>query len=181
MRKPRPLLRARRAHGSAAAFTGYKNIASSIARSLPFFFLFQPPSTIRDRHAHLALLPRILLLRPPTRLPWSATLQLRKGRPRPRGEGQLSTRIRDCPLYLWCCQVAVISIPSTGAPRIGRVKSSAASRPLTICPAIAPSPPLYSVLRMMRGRGQRLPSLQHDSPSQKCLTMTWPGFCLAVT
>jgi hypothetical protein len=43
MRKPRPPHRARRTHGPAAAFAGYKNVASSIARSFPSFFPFQQP------------------------------------------------------------------------------------------------------------------------------------------
>ena len=37
IRKPRPPHRARRVHGPAAAFAGYKNSASSIAYSFPSF------------------------------------------------------------------------------------------------------------------------------------------------
>ena len=67
--------------------------------------------------------------------------------------------------------------PLAGPPRIGRVTSSTASRPSCNLPrrrAITASH------RWLRRRGQGLPSLQHNSQSQKCLTTTRPGFCLAV-
>ena len=123
MRKPRPPHQARRMHGPRAALAGYKNLASSISCFVPPLHPFSTTQSSPPLRRSV-LAPRILPL--PTRLPWSATPQLR--RPRQRGAGclQQESAIRpynfDAAEQLWC-----------GSPlrftRIGRVTSSAASRP----------------------------------------------------
>lgn len=164
-RKPRPPHRARRAHGPAA---------SSIARSSN-----KPKVSteyLRDLQAHSALLPRILPI--PTRLPWSATPQLR--RLRQRGAGQLQPESAIAPtasILLSNCDAD----PLADTPRIGWVTSLTASRPSRNLPRRRTVTASHcSALRRLRRRGQGLPSLQHNSQSQKCLTTARPGFCVAV-
>jgi hypothetical protein len=59
MRKPRLPHRARRVHGPAAAFAGYKNGTSSIACFFSFFFPFQQPQSLYLRDARCSRFMRI--------------------------------------------------------------------------------------------------------------------------
>jgi hypothetical protein len=63
-----PPHRARRVYGPAAAFAGYKNLATPLLAPFPFSFLFNSLTISASQrsvlvlHAHSALLPRILSL-----------------------------------------------------------------------------------------------------------------------
>ncbi len=171
MRRPRPPHRARRAHGPAAAFAGYKNLASSIALSSSFFFLFQQPQCLHLRDARCSLFMRI-------RPFCLESYPFPPGSPDRARQLQLESAIAPpASMLLSSCDAD----PLTGPPRIGRVTSSTASRPSRNLPRRRTITASHcSALRRQRGRGQGLASLQHNSQSQKCLKTTRPGFCLAV-
>jgi hypothetical protein len=157
MRKPRPPHRARRAHGPAAAFAGYKNVASPIARSFPSFLPFQQPQSLHLRGARCS---RFMRIRPfclefypfPSGSPDRAT-QLR--RPRRRGAGQLQPESAIAPAASMLLS-SYDADPLTGPPRIGRVTSSTASRPSRNLPRRRTITASHcSALRRLRGRGTR--------------------------
>jgi hypothetical protein len=181
MRKPRPPHRARRAHGPAAAFAGYKNVASSVARSFPSFLPSQPPQRPSSSATFMRIRPFCLesCAFPPgspdrPRRSWGEEDRASEVRGSFGPESAIAPYSFDATEQLWYRSPHRIRLA------LAELRAQQCPDPLATSLAVAPSPPLCSVLRRLRGRGQGLPSLQHHGQWQKYLTMTRPGFCLAV-
>jgi hypothetical protein len=157
MRKPRPPHQARRVHGPAAAFAGYKNLASSIARSSSFFILFQQPQSLHLRNARCSLFMRIrpFCLESYPFPPGSPDGHAAVEKTRQRGAGQLQPESTIAPSSLGVLS-SCDADPLTCPPRIGRVTSSTASRPSRNLPRRRTiTAPHCSALQRLRGRGTR--------------------------